>query len=319
MNRHVTVGLDDSTESHAAAAWAAREASSRGVALRLVHVEEWPVTPEIPLTLTEALVERYETLLREAAERARRDHPGLDVTTEMVHGRAGAELTRAADESEVTALGSRGLGGFVGFLVGSVSLAVVATSTRPVVLVRAEQPGAEAGATESGATESGAAAGGAGAAEQASAGAEDAAATGSPPDVVLGLDISRPCDPLLEFAFGTAARRNLPLRVVHSWSPPASYGYAAILDPEIGTGLGRRAAEGLAELLRPWRSRFPEVRVVEKVVVGPAARELVHASRGAELLVVGRRGRRPALPHLGHVAHAVIHHSAAPVAVVPLA
>ncbi|MGV9525208.1 universal stress protein [Streptomyces griseus] len=317
MNRHVTVGLDDSTESHAAAAWAAREAASRGVALRVVHVEEWPITPEIPLTLTEALVERYETLLREAAERARRDHPGLDVTTEMVHGRAGAELTRAADEAEVMALGSRGLGGFVGFLVGSVSLAVVATSTRPVVLVRAERPGAEAGATESGAAAGGA--GAAGAAEQASAGAEDAAAVGSPPDVVLGLDIAHPSDPLLDFAFGTAARRNLPLRVVHSWSPPASYGYAAILDPEIGTGLGRRAAEGLTELLRPWRSRFPEVRVVEKVVVGPAARELVHASRGAELLVVGRRGRRPALPHLGHVAHAVIHHSSAPVAVVPLA
>ncbi|MEU6047709.1 universal stress protein [Streptomyces griseus] len=308
MNRHVTVGLDDSTESHAAAAWAAREAASRGVALRVVHVEEWPITPEIPLTLTEALVERYETLLREAAERARRDHPGLDVTTEMVHGRAGAELTRAADEAEVMALGSRGLGGFVGFLVGSVSLAVVATSTRPVVLVRAERPGPDT--TDSGA---------AGAAEQASAGAEDAAAVGSPPDVVLGLDIAHPSDPLLDFAFGTAARRNLPLRVVHSWSPPASYGYAAILDPEIGTGLGRRAAEGLTELLRPWRSRFPEVRVVEKVVVGPAARELVHASRGAELLVVGRRGRRPALPHLGHVAHAVIHHSSAPVAVVPLA
>ncbi|WP_103508358.1 universal stress protein [Streptomyces sp. SM13] len=314
MNRHVTVGLDDSTESLAAAAWAAREASSRGVALRLVHVEEWPITPEIPLTLAEALVERYETLLREAAERARRDHPGLDVTTETAHGRAGAELTRAADEAEATALGSRGLGGFVGFLVGSVSLTVVATSTRPVVLVRAEQPGEEAGATESGT-----AAGAAGAAEQASAGAEDAAAVGSQPDVVLGLDISRPCDPLLDFAFGTAARRNLPLRVVHSWSPPASYGYAAILDPKIGTGLGRRAAEGLTELLRAWRSRFPEVRVVEKVVVGPAARELVQASRGAELLVVGRRGRRPALPYLGHVAHAVIHHSTAPVAVVPLA
>ncbi|MDX5571520.1 universal stress protein [Streptomyces sp. ID01-9D] len=316
MNRHVTVGLDDSTESHAAAAWAAREAASRGVALRVVHVEEWPITPEIPLTLAEALVERYETLLREAAERARRDHPGLDVTTEMVHGRAGAELTRAADEAEVMALGSRGLGGFVGFLVGSVSLAVVAASSRPVVLVRAERPGAEAGATESGAAAGGA--GAAGTAERASAGAEDAAAVSARPDVVLGLDIAHPSDPLLDFAFGTAARRDLPLRVVHSWSPPASYGYAAILDPEIGTGLGRRAAEGLTELLRPWRSRFPEVRVVEKVVVGPAARELVHASRGAELLMVGRRGRRPALPHLGHVTHAVIHHSAAPVAVVPL-
>ncbi|QXQ95363.1 universal stress protein [Streptomyces sp. WY228] len=311
MNRHVTVGLDDSTESHAAAAWAAREAASRGVALRVVHVEEWPITPEIPLTLTEALVERYETLLREAAERARRDHPGLDVTTEMVHGRAGAELTRAADEAEVMALGSRGLGGFVGFLVGSVSLAVVAASTRPVVLVRAERPGAEAGATESAGARP----------EQASAGrggrrrwprrGRHRGGPATSPDVVLGLDIAHPSDPLLDFAFGTAARRNLPLRVVTAEmvTGPAGLRAAAKAEGLIGTAPRAGGADGSA----------PGGRVVEKVVVGPAARELVHASRGAELLVVGRRGRRPALPHLGHVAHAVIHHSSAPVAVVPLA
>ncbi|WP_411080114.1 universal stress protein [Streptomyces sp. cmx-18-6] len=38
---------------------------------------------------------------------------------------------------------------------------------------------------------------------------------------------------------------------------------------------------------------------------------------GAGPVVVGRRGSRPAGPHIGHVTHAVIHHSTAPVAVVP--
>ncbi|MGW1296682.1 universal stress protein [Streptomyces sp. NPDC002533] len=291
MPGHVTVGLDESLESRAAARWAAREAALRGVALHLMHVEEWPITPEMPLTSTQSLVERYETLLRETADRARQDRPGLEVTTELVQGRAVEELTRAANEAEVTVLGSRGLGGVVGFLVGSVSLGVIGKVRSPVVLVRRPEE-------------------------------TDAAASPEPPSdagprIVLGVDLAHPCDALLSFAFGQADRRNAALQVVHSWSLPPSYGYAAILDPGLGSGLGQRAAEGLTELLRPWRAEFPRVEVAEKAVMGPAADELVQASRGAGLVVVGRRGSRALGFHIGHVAHAVIHHSAAPVAVVP--
>ncbi|MFB8143492.1 universal stress protein [Streptomyces parvus] len=291
MTRHVTVGLDESPESRAAAQWAAREAALRGAALRLMHVEEWPITPEIPLTSTQSLVERYETLLRETADRARRDRPGLEVTTELVHGRAVEELTRAANEAEVTVLGSRGLGGVVGFLVGSVSLGVIGKVRSPVVLVRRPEETDAAASTEA------------------------PAATGA--RIVLGVDLDHPCDALLSFAFGQADRGNAALQVVHSWALPPAYGYAAILDPGVGSGLGQRAAQGLTELLRPWRAEFPRVEVAEKAVMGPAADELVLASRGAGLVVVGRRGSRALGFHIGHVAHAVIHHSAAPVAVVP--
>ncbi|OCC11058.1 universal stress protein [Streptomyces sp. PTY087I2] len=291
MTRHVTVGLDESPESRAAAQWAAREAALRGAALRLIHVEEWPITPEMPLTSTQSLVERYETLLRETADRARRDRPGLEVTTELVQGRAVEELTRAANEAEVTVLGSRGLGGVVGFLVGSVSLGVIGKVRSPVVLVRRPEETEAADSAE--------------------------APSGTGPRIVLGVDLDHPSDALLSFAFGQADRGNAALQVVHSWSLPPSYGYAAILDPGLGSGLGQRAAEGLTELLRPWRAEFPRVEVTEKAVMGPAADELVRASRGAGLVVVGRRGSRALGFHIGHVAHAVIHHSAAPVAVVP--
>ncbi|GAA3031044.1 hypothetical protein GCM10020000_04860 [Streptomyces olivoverticillatus] len=43
----------------------------------------------------------------------------------------------AARESQLLVLGSRGLGGFEGWLLGSVSLVVIAHATVPVVLVRA--------------------------------------------------------------------------------------------------------------------------------------------------------------------------------------
>ncbi|MET8509236.1 universal stress protein [Streptomyces sp. NPDC004787] len=52
---------------------------------------------------------------------------------------------------------------------------------------------------------------------------------------------------------------------------------------------------------------------------GLPAYQLVEASQNAQLVIVGRRSRKvPLGAHLGHVAHAVIHHSPAPVAVIPL-
>ncbi|MFF9011679.1 universal stress protein [Streptomyces sp. NPDC014870] len=284
MTAQVTVGLDGSEESLAAVGWAAKAAVLREEPLRLVHVEEWPNTPEVPLPYARTLAERAEHLLRDEADRVRKDHPGLEVLTERARGRAADELTAAANEADLTVLGSRGLGGFRGFFVGSVSLAVVGAARRPVVLVRAE---GTTGAPEGG--------------------------------IVVGVDIFHPCEALLAFSFNEAARRGLPLRFLHSWTLPASYGYAAVMDPGIGEELGGRLLGGLDDLLEPWRKRYAGVEVAAKAVVGSPAYQLVEASRTAQLVIVGRRNRKvPLGAHLGHVAHAVIHHSPAPVAVIPL-
>ncbi|MFD0345910.1 universal stress protein [Kitasatospora aburaviensis] len=57
--------------------------------------------------------------------------------------------------------------------------------------------------------------------------------------------------------------------------------------------------------------------MAEEVRLGPA-RAVVEASATAELVVIGRRRRPHDLgPRLGRVAHAVLHHAHAPVAVVP--
>ncbi|MEV6202916.1 universal stress protein [Streptomyces sp. NPDC051771] len=285
MTAQVTVGLDGSEESIAAARWAAGEAALREVPLRLVHVEEWPNTPEIPIPYARTLYQRAEALLHDEAGRAREEHPDLEVTTERARGRAADELVAAADESDLLVLGSRGLGGVLGFVVGSVSLAVVGTARRPVVLVRAERPDPASSAR----------------------------------GIVVGVDLHHPCEPLLAFAFGEAARRRAPLRFLSTWTVPSSYGYAAMVDPGIGEELGAGVRVGLDELLSPWRTRYPGADVTAKAVVGSAAYQMTEASREAELVVVGRRARRlPVGPHVGHVAHAVVHHSPAPVAVVPL-
>ncbi|MEE1816743.1 universal stress protein [Streptomyces sp. SP18ES09] len=283
MTAQVTVGLDGSEQSLAAARWAAEEAVLREVPLRLTHVEEWPTAPEMPASHLRAAAERIEELLREAAERARKDHPGLEVHGEQVRGRAVEKLTSAANEADLTVLGSRGLGGCAGFLVGSVSLAVVGAASRPVVLVRAEDERGPSGG------------------------------------IVVGVDVDHPCEPLLAFSFAEAARRRLPLRFLHSWTLPPAYGYAAMVDPGAGVELGDRLAAELDGLLEPWRRRFTDVEASSGAVVGSPAYQMAEAAREADLVVVGRRGRKvPLGSHVGHVAHAVIHHSPAPVAVVPL-
>ncbi|WP_030844059.1 universal stress protein [Streptomyces sp. NRRL F-4474] len=294
MTVQVTVGLDGSPESLAAAVWAAREAVRREVPLHMVHVEEWPVAPAIPYPIAAYDAQRSTGLLRDTAEQLRADHPGLEVTTEQARGRARSLLRAAADESDLMVLGSRGLGGFVGFLAGSVSLAVVRGSHQPVVLVRAD--GADAPA---------------------------APATLGPGagEIVVGADLRHPDTSVLAFAFLEAARRGARVRVVHGWTPPGPSVYAMVADPGIGESAGGRVASALAELVEPLRRSYPDVHVVEDAVIGAAAVQLLEASVGAELVVVGRRSfpapRGPHIGHIGHVAHAVIHHCAAPVAVVP--
>ncbi|WP_078953988.1 universal stress protein [Streptomyces globisporus] len=98
MTAQVTVGLDGSKESLAAVNWAATAAVLREVPLRLVHVKEWPNTPEMPLAYARTLAERAGTLLRDEADRVRKEHPGLEVLTERARGRAAEGLTAAANE-----------------------------------------------------------------------------------------------------------------------------------------------------------------------------------------------------------------------------
>ncbi|MFF5338464.1 universal stress protein [Streptomyces sp. NPDC013181] len=285
MTGQVIVGLDGSEESLAAVEWAAEEARVRQVPLGLVHVQELPANPEVPQSQVVEAAERAGELLRETAERLRAEHAGLDVSVSQTTGRAAEELTAAANTADITVLGSRGLGRASGFLAGSVSLAVVGSAVNPVVLVRAH---------------------------------DERRAVGD--GMLVGLDLDHVSDALLAFSFAEADRWKIPLRFMHSWTLPASYGYAALMDPALGIDQSEHLGRTMQGLLEPWRRRFPEVEATAKAVVGSSALQMVEASGEAELVVVGRRTRRlPLGPHLGHVAQAVIHHSPAPVVVVPLA
>ncbi|MGP4047663.1 universal stress protein [Streptomyces sp. 2A115] len=298
MVRSVVVGLDGSAESRAAAEWAAREAKRRFLPLKLVHV--WEAVPApmalAPLVGVETQQHWSERIPREAAEELRLRHPGLNVTVEQIPGRPAEVLTEAAKDAEPLVLGSRGMSGIGGFLLGSVGQAVVAHAEQPVVLVQAGEQATDGHAMDPSAIPSAAA---------------------LPGPVVLGLDTDGSDDTLLNFAFEAAARRVTPLRVVHAWNLPPYFAYGVPADPELNAVLGKQDAATLAEVLHRWKEKYPAVKVVEDSRAGNPAGHLVDASREASLVVVGRHIRRSPLgAHIGPVTHAVLHHSTAPVAVI---
>ncbi|MDQ1040889.1 nucleotide-binding universal stress UspA family protein [Streptomyces sp. V3I8] len=280
MTRPITVGADGSAESLAAVHWAAREAVRRSLPLRIVHAREKSDAEDRTADVREALV-------RTAGDVAGH-HRGLTVTTDLLDGDPVEALIAAAADAGTLVLGSRGHGAIVGFLLGSVGQQVIAGSTRPVVLVRAGDR-----------------------AESEAAGREIVVGQqGGPGDSAAAL----------EFAFGAALARGAALRVVRAWALPTVFTYSPgslALADEAG-GLEQYERKALAEALRPWLERFPEVKVTEHVEMGSAGEVLLSVAARAQLMVVGRRAHRSAVgSRIGSVAHAVVHHAPSPVAVVP--
>ncbi|MEU1464265.1 universal stress protein [Streptomyces sp. NPDC005727] len=279
MPRTITVGVGGSPGSLAAADWAAHEAHRRDVPLRLVHATQRAAAEDGALT--------------EAVARITRRHPGLSVDAGRVAAEPVSALLRAAEDAELVVLGPPGAGGIGGLPGGSVALAVVTRSRRPVVLV----PGGHRP-------------------DEDRAGARGATTTA---EVVVGLELTDPHDAVLEFAFDAADRRATGLRVVHGRREPDAHDPGA--DAGAVPGAEMTAVPGghvLPDVLRTWQEKFPGVEVAEQAVIGTAGTHLAEASGDASLVVVGHAGRRTPLGRaVGPVTRALLHHGSAPVGVVP--
>ncbi|WP_285489298.1 universal stress protein [Amycolatopsis taiwanensis] len=285
----ILVGVDGSPSALHATRWAAREAARRHVPLRLFHACVLPPTGSRPVTLpggaVEALVECGHQVLREAERAAREVEPGVEVSREVRVGGAAALLIEESANARMAVLGSHGLGGFEGMLVGSVSVGVSAHGHCPVVVARGrtlDEP---------------------------------------PPDrgpVVVGVDGSRISEAAVGFAFDAASLRGVPLIAVHTWTDMSAGETWSVLPFDIDYDeVAEDERRLLAERLAGWREKYPDVELRQLVLRDRPVRGLLATAEDAQLLVVGSRGRG-ALKGvgLGSVSQALLHHSVCPVAVV---
>ncbi|MET8007621.1 universal stress protein [Nonomuraea glycinis] len=177
----ILVGVDGSRAGLEAVSWATREAALRDVPLIVAHV--------VPRWAYETTTGGYaevaawmraggKTVLAAAEDRARTEEPKISVRTTFLPDDPRAALIEAAQSADLLVVGSHGLGGVRGRLVGSVAYGVAGRAACDVVVVRPPLP-APAG------------------------------------EIVAGVDGSQASPQVLAFAFAEAQLHGARLRVVH--------------------------------------------------------------------------------------------------------
>jgi nucleotide-binding universal stress UspA family protein len=133
----VVVGIDGSEHAQRALRWAVEEARLRGVTLTVVHVAPVPFDLSAPILAHQPTEDELRSLGRELIDETLQDLDVVDLDVERVAliGNAASQLCEAARGADLLVIGSRGLGGFRGLLVGSVTQQVVAHAPCPILVV----------------------------------------------------------------------------------------------------------------------------------------------------------------------------------------
>ena len=134
----IVVGVDGSANSLAALHVAVEEAALRGASLRIVMA--WQLTwseiaIESPAVVKQIVLHNEQILERALAAIDHGRAAGVKVTTELVNGHPATELLAAASDASMLVVGSRGMSGLAGALLGSVTHAVVHHAPCPVLVV----------------------------------------------------------------------------------------------------------------------------------------------------------------------------------------
>jgi nucleotide-binding universal stress UspA family protein len=143
----------------------------------------------------------------------------------------------------------------------------------------------------------------------------DSAASGQ---VVVGVDGSEASQPAIGYAFAYAASTGRSIVAVHTWWWEPLEG-TSLGEPWMGdwTEIASQEATVVSESLAGWADRYPDVPVRSHIVRGDPVVELLDQSAGANLLVVGSRGRGGFIGLLlGSVSRRVLKRATGPVAVV---
>jgi nucleotide-binding universal stress UspA family protein len=289
----IVVGVDGSEGSKAALKWTLEQAAHQRDA-RVVVLSAWvPAIPasspwyaayDIPAELQNETQAAVEAMIAEVGGAP----DGVDVEVRVVRGSTVGALMDAGRAADVLVVGSRGLGGFKGLLLGSVSQQIVTHAPCPTVVVPSIAVTPDS---------------------------DDAGAR----RIVVGVDRSRNSAAALEWAAYWARASGAPIRVVSVWRHEPMV--VSATHPGVGwpsdTDLHAEAQRELEAFVST--SDLPaDVTIETHTREGEPARILLEQAAHAGLLVVGARGHGGFMGLLlGSVATAVVHHCPCPVAVIP--
>jgi nucleotide-binding universal stress UspA family protein len=186
----VVAGVDGSGSALAAVVWAAHACTRYRVPLRLVHAYSLPTRgyPEIVSSARElrsAMYDQGRLWLSDAVAAARDVSSSLEVEYDLRMEHPVSTLLAESARARQVVLGSRGLGGFTGALVGSTAVGLAAHASCPVVVVRG---------------------------------------SGASGPVIVGVDQSTSSDAALGFGFEEAAARGVGLVAAHAGSAAPDLG-----------------------------------------------------------------------------------------------
>ncbi|MCC5948950.1 MAG: universal stress protein [Nitriliruptoraceae bacterium] len=133
----IVVGIDGSDGARRALEWGLHEAALRGAELHLVHAYPTPELVALPAVVTLPSDDELRAAAEEVIAEVLAEVGGsgdVPVTTTVMAGGAAAVMCELAKDASLMVVGARGLGGFRGLLLGSVTHQVVAHSPCPVVV-----------------------------------------------------------------------------------------------------------------------------------------------------------------------------------------
>lgn len=261
----VVVAVDGSDASNNAVRWAANTANKRGVPLRLAASYTMPqflyaegLVP--PQELFDELQNETMKTIEAARNIAHEVAPDIKIGYTIVEGSPIDMLLEMSNDVTMIVMGSRGLGGLSGMVMGSVSAAVVSHAKCPVVVVREDSNVTEANKYG---------------------------------PVVVGVDGSDISRQATDFAFQEAQARGAKLVAVHTWMDmqvQASLAGLAAAQQEWNV-IEDEQTRLLEERITPYLEQYPDVEVELVIARDRPVRALSDNAVDAQLLVVGSHGR----------------------------
>ena len=277
----IIVGVDESAYAQVALKWAVQYGSDRGLPVTALmawdYIQQQHTDPDAhfdPKYNAEAAAKVLDELVSRALG------TNGSVAKVVVCDRAGHALIDAAGtDASLVVVGARGMSGFRGLMLGSVSRYVVHAAAGPVAVIRTQAAYADA-------------------------------------PVVVGLDGSESSRRALEWAVAYARSRNLPLTALHAWIPP--YNPLGLWSPRDLEKQAHAAARLVNDELANIDEMGLVAPIDRRVREERASAALLEAGCLASIVVIGSRGHgQLSSTLLGSVSDQVSHYATCPVAVIP--